>query len=704
MPTSNAGRWVTCWMVGVTLWYSASVMAQMPLVPIPNAVGLADQRLNLLPADGYQLIEQANQAFQADQILRAGDRLNQLLYQFGDHLVPLPDHTEGEFKSFVSVIDFVNAWVAHSQRPDVFTPVSKARQFASLKQGIEPALHLSRQFPGVWSDPNWNLALSDHLLESNDVIGARWLLERYQTEPVVGVGNTFTGRWQLSAERSVLDSHKRLARQALLEILEQRQPQALRKLKEIEASAGQNSFSLGGVDGDLHELLLGFYQQHLGGKEPAIAFTPPAIQELSQHRVVSESVRWTLSLEDLLHGRGVDQRLELHPVVDEGRLFINTLNGVLAVQVDTGAPLFGDGDEAFWLFQSGGDQVADWYDSEIPYWGVAKPDLDVEGDLLAVRQGDPALTHHLSVEAGQIEGNSIAVLDLSEQGRILDGFPLVLPPAEEDSYQVFATAPRIVGENLLVGIRENQAFQCRHYLACYDLAGGVQKWRCYLGSARPIANRTITDLMSAELTILGTQAIVSTNTGLLASVDFSGHLDWVCSYPRSYHQIESASLEEKTVRSSQVQFNRDNMTLVVTPADSKFVFSVDIRSGLLNSSIERPLHANTASAQLPDGTLLLLGHELLQCQQGEFQENELAGWTPLAAFSICGDRLFFLDANNGLIEAGLDVTQQLKSLKRSDLPVAAGYQLQVLDQTIILFDGKMVRAVDARPMSSTSEQ
>ena len=146
------------------------------------------------------------------------------------------------------------------------------------------------------------------------------------------------------------------------------------------------------------------------------------------------------------------------------------------------------------------------------------------------------------------------------------------------------------------------------------------------------------------------------------------------------------------------------MTLVVTPADSKFVFSVDIRSGLLNSSIERPLHANTASAQLPDGTLLLLGHELLQCQQGEFQENELAGWTPLAAFSICGDRLFFLDANNGLIEAGLDVTQQLKSLKRSDLPVAAGCQLQVLDQTIILFDGKMVRAVDARPMSSTSEQ
>ena len=107
---------------------------------------------------------------------------------------------------------------------------------------------------------------------------------------------------------------------------------------------------------------------------------------------------------------------------------------------------------------------------------------------------------------------------------------------------------------------------------------------------------------------------------------------------------------------------------------------------------------------MPDGTLLLLGHELLQYQQGEFQENELAGWTPLAAFSICGDRLFFLDANNGLIEAGLDVTQQLKSLKRSDLPVAAGYQLQVLDQTIILFDGKMVRAVDARPMSSTSEQ
>ena len=81
MPTSNAGRWVTCWMVGVSLWYSASVIAQMPLVPIPNAVGLADQRLNLLPADGYQLIEQANQAFQADQILRAGDRLNQLLYQ-----------------------------------------------------------------------------------------------------------------------------------------------------------------------------------------------------------------------------------------------------------------------------------------------------------------------------------------------------------------------------------------------------------------------------------------------------------------------------------------------------------------------------------------------------------------------------------------------------------------------------------------------
>ena len=46
-------------------WCVPVIHAQSSLAPVLNPAGLEDQRLNLLSPEGYQLIEQANQALQS---------------------------------------------------------------------------------------------------------------------------------------------------------------------------------------------------------------------------------------------------------------------------------------------------------------------------------------------------------------------------------------------------------------------------------------------------------------------------------------------------------------------------------------------------------------------------------------------------------------------------------------------------------------
>ena len=65
-------------------WCVLAIYAQSSLAPVINPTGLEDQRLNLLSPEGYQLIEQANQALQSGLHRRAEDRMAQLLYQHTD--------------------------------------------------------------------------------------------------------------------------------------------------------------------------------------------------------------------------------------------------------------------------------------------------------------------------------------------------------------------------------------------------------------------------------------------------------------------------------------------------------------------------------------------------------------------------------------------------------------------------------------------
>ncbi|MEC9097123.1 MAG: hypothetical protein VX776_10850, partial [Planctomycetota bacterium] len=62
-------------------WFVIGTHAQSGLSPVINPTGLEDQRLHLLSPEGYQLIEQANQALASGMRLRAEDRINQVLYQ-----------------------------------------------------------------------------------------------------------------------------------------------------------------------------------------------------------------------------------------------------------------------------------------------------------------------------------------------------------------------------------------------------------------------------------------------------------------------------------------------------------------------------------------------------------------------------------------------------------------------------------------------
>ena len=70
----------------ILFWLCQELPAQTSLSPVINPAGLEDQRLNLLSPEGYQLIEQANQALESGLSSRAEDRISQLLYQHAGFL------------------------------------------------------------------------------------------------------------------------------------------------------------------------------------------------------------------------------------------------------------------------------------------------------------------------------------------------------------------------------------------------------------------------------------------------------------------------------------------------------------------------------------------------------------------------------------------------------------------------------------------
>ncbi len=686
------------------LWLPGA-LGQSGLTPVVNPSGLEDQRLQLLSAEGYQLIEQANQALEAQLLLRAQDRIAQLLYQYTGSLIALPGNAELPYRSFSSVPAFVRAWHRQSGTTSASSEDSeKQKQVEVLRRGLSASLRYARFAPADTVSSEWYLALCDALIESGDLEAARILLGRQSMSPVIGVNGTYTGKWQRSSGLSATQRSKLIVRHVVLEILEGRASAAREVIGSLTEEEADIQVSLGGLDGTLQEVLWGFYQQHFGGSQAGVKFVPTVARKREAGRMFDAAELWQRDFAGLLNGKGIAERLDVRIKVMGDRLYANTMNGILALDLEDGTPLFGDLPDSYWLFRSQQDEVADWYDPEIPYWGNCIPDVDVQGDLLAARQGDPALTHHLSVEAADIRGNSVVVLDLSEQGRMLDGFPLTLPAASQESYQVFASDPRLTGEHVLVGIRENQAFQCRHYVACYDLSGGNLVWKCYVGAARPIANRTITDLMSAGLDVVGGQVIYTTNTGLVASVDLSGQLNWVCSYPRSYHAIASAELEKKQVRRSTVGFDREDMTLLIAPADSMSVFSLDIQSGLPVGSFDEPSLSQLEISVLREGRVLLCGDRIWQmvtAEDGNREPVRVPAVDSLIQRSVHVDanHVYGFSSDRRLLALSWDDMTEQSIVNVSTTSMASVAQLEMNHRLAILFDGKMIRAIKTAPVT-----
>lgn len=690
-------------------WFVIGTHAQSGLSPVINPTGLEDQRLHLLSPEGYQLIEQANQALASGMRLRAEDRINQVLYQHSSALVPLPGDPDISFRSFAAIPGFVQAWHHQVGQEDTISPRDKAGQLTTISNGLVASLKYGCFSPNDLLRTEWYLAVCDEMIARGELETARVFLARQAMVPIVGVNKSYTGKWQLSTEATKTVELKIGVRKIILEILEGRTAPAKKSIERLTQDDSEELLSIGGLSGTLDHLLLGFFQQHFGGQEPAAEFLPQTPTQSRGSRVFEGSEIWQRDFSGLLNGKGLKQKLDVRFTVVGDRVFANTMNGVLAFDSKDGSPLFGEGDDAYWLIRNNQDEIASWFDPEIPYWGNSTPAVEIVGELLAARQGDPALTHHQSVEAADIRGNSIVVLDLAEEGRMLDGFPITLPAARAGLYRVFATAPKIVGEQLLVGIRENQAFQCRHYLASYDLSGGTLNWKCYIGSARPMANRTITELVSCGLEVVGPQAIITTNTGMVASVDLSGQLNWVCTYPRSSQGIPSAQLETRTVRRSTVGFDREALAVVIAPADSELIFSVGLRSGLLLESIAEDFLALAEIMVTPNGRVLLFGDRIWQLERTEGSNLFPVAVTDSSSevpqgVCVAGDRVYYVTGGRQLREItwNENTGEVLVDVLKSDIPNTT--QLQMNQRLAILFDGKMMKAVNAAVVVPANEK
>ena len=196
---------------------------------------------------------------------------------------------------------------------------------------------------------------------------------------------------------------------------------------------------------------------------------------------------------------------------------------------------------------------------------------------------------------------------------------------------------------------------------------------------------------------------------MVASVDLSGQLNWVCSYPRTYHPLPSAELETRVVRRSTAGFDRNAMAVVVAPADSEIVFSLDLRTGLALNVYRDPSLALAEVYVTPRGQMLLSGDNLWQMYTADDANRVpllLQSFDVESQHSICidDDRVYRVNGSQELYEVSWDRESGKALVHQSSLDISNAHQIQMSHRLAILFDGKILKALKAVPAGNVNEK
>jgi len=601
-----------------------------------NPVGLADRHVPLLDHEDLQLITAANGLLAQQDHLAALDRMDRLRLRAAGKLVPVatPQLPNG-YRRFVSIDSFSHAWHARFARHNqaIWNEYQmRMDRFADQMTAATPLLgptdvhRLLTRWPLSSRTFQWRVMLGDTAFQTGQPLAARMYWQAaLRSVPQVNADLEYAGAVGFLQRPVTRSEQQALQVRMFANNVSSNMPSAARatlatirsaSVKGPAADKKRVDFQFGGRVGEIVKVLQDFYDQHFP-QHDTLAVTSPI-------ETFQRTPQWTQQI-DLPD----NPRLDVAVQRDHEHLFFNTCDKIIAVDMETGLPAWGEGRQGYVIYEHGdSDNDSDWYDEAIPYWGKTRATVELSGNLLLARVGDPTTTHHQSLVSAFRSSGAIVALDLSTQGKLLSGYPIYANGAKENRLGnwTFVSSPKIVGDLFYVLMRETTVVQCRNYLVCYSLQTGREKWRTYLGGARAVGHQKVSTLEASHLVIAGDRIVTCCNTGEIACVSLAGQLLWLNHYAQSTaiaDDTDVTDLEQAKPRHTSLVVDADSLGVTIAAADNTVIFQLDLFSGAFRwiTHESQFLHSTLIPSQreLP-GACLLLGNGLFYYDSdGRFQ-------------------------------------------------------------------------------------
>lgn len=332
------------------------------------------------------------------------------------------------------------------------------------------------------------------------------------------------------------------------------------------------------------------------------------------------------------------------PVVWNGRVFVHDINRIVGFDLQSGKPWPIDQPDVA-LFDTGQPPEELLPPAALPASGWPRFTLNIDRHRMVARLG-PSVTGWLPVVRKPAASlSSVAVFDLSGEGRLLDAYPKTLESEELSGYEIEGT-PLLVGDRIFCGITRRGGSLLTSRLACTDLRSGTLLWVSpelavgQMASRRP-ANRVTHALVTYREGTLFYHA----NLGTVAAVDAgTGAIRWLVRYPR-------VADDENPFRDRPFVDDRDMLPVlldaelaIVAPADCDRLIALDSATG-------QPLW--TTDPGVSDDIVYLLGATAKHV---------------IAA----GQRLYWIDKFSGRVDAVYAAGSSATAASGSSLPRTAG--------------------------------
>lgn len=301
-----------------------------------------------------------------------------------------------------------------------------------------------------------------------------------------------------------------------------------------------------------------------------------------------------------------------HPLIYEGRVFVNELRRIVAFDLRTGKP-WPAVSPALPLFDSGISADA-LVPMGYPRIGVPRGTLSIVGDCLYARMGSP-ITGWINRDKNNDGGSLgfIVGLDLKRQGKLLPGFPLRFlgddfRDAEPDG------CPLAIGSLLFIPVAQRDNVGVSRFVVAVDRIGGQLKWRSRILATGTVEGSQQANLVAHQLlSHAGGRLFYNTNLGSIACLSPStGQIEWLVRYRR-------ASIDSQSSPKANRYLYRDLTPCVVegdlvycAPQDCEEIFALDSSTGdLVWSTNDRSASDAIHILGIEGNTLVVSGDRIL---------------------------------------------------------------------------------------------